>query len=66
MTYFDAHKNIGSEKRNRINNLAMCVIKNTQAENINDFNNLTTTHTCTPNGGEQVCSHLVDFRAKNP
>lgn len=66
MSYFDAHENIEAEKRNSFNNLTMCVIKNTQAENLNDFKHLTITHTYAPNGGEQVCSHLVDFRAKNP
>jgi len=66
MTYFDARENIEAEKRNSFNDLTMCVIENTQAENVNDFKHLTTTHTYPTNVGEQVCSHFVDFRAKNP
>ncbi len=66
MSYFDAHENIEAEKRNNFNNLAMCVIENTQAENVNDFKHLTITHTYATNVGGQVCPHLVDFRAKNP
>ena len=64
MSYFDAHENIEAEKRNSFNDLTMCVIKNTQAENLNDFKHLATTHTSPPIGGTHLCTPRGDLGQK--